>query len=329
MEKFLYKVQLPFSGVSLSFKELSTKNQLDIEKLNLFYPQKIDYYLEYHNNFLKIIESCVENVKDLYRTDIVDYLLFCLKLRVISIGNDLELQVKSETEENKYIKLKIDLQMLIQNLLTSSEQSLTEKELFWEDKNLKITFGWPNVKSVQKFYNLYFSDIAFEEKVLETIPEFIKEVQIKDNIIDFDELDETEKEKILYLFPASVKNQIQDAILKNIKQFSSFDLFQISYFKNQKFNFFNLIYIEIIKLVFTQNLKRIYEEIFLLSNYHLNSDYVLNMSPSERKIYLSFIEAQRKSQTPPENEQINVPTPTGNTRSVEDLAVEFGDVPPN
>lgn len=329
MENFLYKVQLPFSGVSLSFKELSTKNQLDVEKLNLFYPQKIDYYLEYHNNFLKIIESCVENVEDLHSIDIIDYLLFCLKLRVISIGNDLELQVKSETEEDKYIKLKIDLQMLIQNLLTSSEQSLTERELFWEDKNLKVTFGWPNIKSIQKFYNLYFSDIAFEEKVLETIPEFVKEVQIKDNIIDFNVLDEAEKEKILYLFPASVKNQIQDAILKNIKQFSSFDLFQISYFKNQKFNFFNLIYIEIIKLVFTQNLKRIYEEIFLLSNYHLNSDYVLNMSPSERKIYLSFIEAQRKSQTPPENQPINVPTPAGNARSVEDLAVEFGDVPPN
>lgn len=329
MERFLYKVQLPFSGISLSFKELSTKNQLDIEKLNLFYPQKIDYYLEYHNNFLKVIESCVENVEDLYNIDIVDYLLFCLKLRIISIGNDLELQVKSETEENKYIKLKIDLQMLIQNLLISSEQSLTEKELFWEDKNLKVTFGWPNIKSIQKFYNLYFSDIYFAEKILETIPEFIKEVQIKNNIINFNTLDENEKEKILYLFPASIKNQIQEAILKNIKQFSSSDLFQISYFKNQKFNFFNLIYIEIIKLIFTQNLKRIYEEIFLLSNYHLNSNYILNMSPSERKIYLSFIEAQRKSQTPPETQSIDVPTPIGNSRSVEDLAVEFGDVPPN
>jgi hypothetical protein len=329
VERFLYKVQLPFSGVSLSFKELSTKNQLDIEKLNIFYPQKVDYYLEYHNNFLKIVESCVENIEELYHIDIIDYLLFCLKLRIISIGNDLELQVKSETEENKYIKLKIDLQILIQNLLISSEKSLTEKELFWEDKNLKVTFGWPNIKSIQKFYNLYFSDIAFEEKILETIPEFIKEVQIKNNIINFNTLDENEKEKILYLFPASIKNQIQEAILKNIKQFSSFDLFEISYFKNQKFNFFNLIYIEIIKLIFTQNLKRIYEEIFLLSNYHLNSDYILNMSPSERKIYLSFIEAQRKSQTPPENQSINVPTSAGNNRSVEDLAVEFGDAPPN
>lgn len=326
MENFLYKIQLPFSGVTLNFKELSTKNQLDIEKLNLFYPQKIDFYLEYHNNFLKIIEKCVENYEDINYINIVDYLLFCLKFRIISIGNVLELQVKSETEENKFVNLKIDLQMLIQNLLMFGEQSLVQKELNLEDKNLKITFGWPNIKSIEKFYNLYFSDISFEEKVLETIPEFIDQVQIKEDIIDFKNLNHSEKEKILYLFPASVKNQIQEAILKNIKEFSSFDLFQISYFKDQKFNFFNLIYIEIIKLIFTQNLKRIYEEIFLLSNYNLNSDYVLNMSPSERKIYLSFIEAQRKNQTPQNTSEVNM---SSNSKSVEDLAVEFGDVPPN
>jgi hypothetical protein len=329
VENFLYKIQLPFSSVTLNFKEISTKNQLDIEKLNLFYPQKIDYYLEYHNNFLKIIEKCIENPEDINDINIIDYLLFCLKLRIISIGNTLELQVKSETEENKFVNLKIDLQMLIENLLISGEQSLIEKELILEDKNLKITFGWPNIKSIEKFYNLYFSDISFEEKIIETIPEFIDQVEIKDNIIDFKNLNYDEREKILYLFPASVKNQIQDAILKNIKEFSSFDLFQISYFKDQKFNFFNLIYIEIIKLIFTQNLKRIYEEIFLLSNYNLNSDYVLNMSPSERKIYLSFIEAQRKNQNPQNTPEINMQNTQQSSKSVEDLAVEFGDVPPN
>lgn len=331
-DHFFYKINLPFSKKEIRFKEISTKNQLDIEKLNLFYPQSPEYYLDYHNNFLKIIKNCIENYDSFLEIDILDYLLFCLKIRVLSIGNVLELYLKSDDPSVKAKKITLDLQMVIERILITGELSLSTKEISFDDKDLTIYLGWPNIKSVKSFYDLFFSELPIEEKIMEIIPEFIHKVKIKNEIIEFNNLTHNEKEKILLLFPASIKNKIQKSILDNINKISEHNIFDISYFENQKLNFFNLVYIDIIRLIFSQNPKRIYEEIYILSHYHLDSNYVLSLSPAERKIYISFIEAQRKSQADPEqsNTGMNVPPPPPNqNRSVEDLAVEFGDVPPN
>lgn len=326
-KNFFYKVDLPFSKKVINFKELTTENQLEIEKINHYYPSNIEYYMEYHNNFLKVLKNCIENFDDVLQLDIIEYLLLCLKLRITSIGNVLELQIKSDDANVKFKKITLDLQELLKNILLAGENSLINQKLIYENKNLNIRLGWPNIKSVKTFHNLFFSDFSFQEKVLMTIPEFIKEIQIDENIINFTDLDFDQKEKIILNFPASIKNDIQNAVLENISSLSNYNIFEISFFKDQKFNFYNLIYIELIKLIFSQAPKRIYEEIYILSNFNMSSEYVLNMSPSERKIYISFIEAQRKSQEGP-SEPSSVPL-EGANRSLEDLAVEFGDLPPN
>jgi hypothetical protein len=327
-EEFFYKINLPFSKKVINFKELTTKNQLEIEKINHYYPSSIEYYMEYHNNFLKVLKRCVENFEEVLSLDIIEYLLLCLKLRITSIGNVLELQIKSDNSKVKFTKISLDLQDILKNILLASENSLVNRELIYEDKGLTIKFGWPDIKSIKNFHNLFFSTLSFQEKVLMTIPEFIKEIEVNNDIIDFKNLNFDQKEKMLLNFPASIKNDIQKAVLENINNLSNYDIFEISYFKDQKLNFYNLIYIELIKLIFSQNPKRIYEEIYILSNFNMSSEYVLNMSPSERKIYLSFIEAQKKSQNPT-SEPSSIPVNNGNNRSLEDLSVEFGDLPPN
>ena len=328
-KNFFYKINLPFSKKEIRFKELTTRDQLDIEKINLFYPQTPEYYLDYHNNFLKILQTCIENFEEFLDIDILEYLLFCLKIRIISLGNVLELYLKSEDQSAKNTKVTLDLQSVIQRILFAGESSLITKEIALDDKNLTIYLGWPNIKSIKSFHDLFFSELTIEEKILEIIPEFISKVKIKDENIDFHSLNHNEKEKMLLVFPASIKNKIQKAILENINKISEHNIFNISYFENQKLNFFNLIYIDIIKLIFSQNPKRIYEEIYILANYHLDSNYVMSLSPAERRIYISFIEAQKKSEQAPEQASVNVPPPSNQNRSVEDLAVEFGDIPPN
>lgn len=334
---FYYKIILPFSKKFIKFKELSTQNQLDIEKINLFYPQTQEYHLDYHENFLKIIENCIENFQDFLECDILDYLLFCVKLRILSVGNILELYLKSDDPTVKNKKITLDLDLVIRNILIAGSESLIHKEVFFEERNLKVELGWPNIKSIKSFFDLFFSNLKMEEKIFEIIPEFISSVYINKEKIDFKILSREEKEKITNLFPASVKNKIQQAILENINKISTFKMLDVSFFENQKFNFFNLIYIEIIKLLFTQGLKKIYEEIYILSTYNMSSEYVLNISPTERKLYVSFVELQRKSQEPPDarSDAMNMPPipmepPLKNApKSVEDLAVEFGDIPPN
>jgi hypothetical protein len=240
-KNFFYKVDLPFSKKVINFKELTTENQLEIEKINHYYPSNIEYYMEYHNNFLKVLKNCIENFDDVLQLDIIEYLLLCLKLRITSIGNVLELQIKSDDANVKFKKITLDLQELLKNILLAGENSLINQKLIYENKNLNIRLGWPNIKSVKTFHNLFFSDFSFQEKVLMTIPEFIKEIQIDENIINFTDLDFDQKEKIILNFPASIKNDIQNAVLENISSLSNYNIFEISFFKDQKFNFYNLI----------------------------------------------------------------------------------------
>ena len=328
-QNFLYKVDLPFSKKIINFRHLTTKEQLDIEKINLYYPQSVDFYFEFYDSFLRILKGCVENFDEFLEIDLVEFVLFCLKLRVVSIGNVVEFNIKTENESTKNAKITIDLNDLIQNIMTAAVNSLTNYEIIEKDRKITVNIGWPTIKSVPFFYNLYFAEITTHEKVIESIPEFIRSIHLDEKIVNFDNFTHDQKESAFNSFPASLQNKIKDAVLANVGNITNENIFNISYFEEQRFNFYNLFFIEIIKLFYSQNPRRIYEEIYILSNFHMNTNYIMDISPTERKIYLSFIEAQKKSQEPrPENENMGMENDYSN-KSVEDLAVEFGDIPPN
>ena len=82
-------------------------------------------------------------------------------------------------------------------------------------------------------------------------------------------------------------------------------------------------------MIFSQNPRRIYEEVYILSSFNLDSNYVMSLTPIERKLYLSFVESQQKSnQSKSDQLQNQMPPPSNHSRAVDDLAVEFGDIPP-
>jgi hypothetical protein len=331
-ENFLYKIDFPFTKNIIKFKELNTKNQLDIEKINLYYPQSIDFYHDYHESFIDIIKNCVQNFEDFSKIDIIEYILFCLKLRVISIGNVLSFSVKSKDEGVKETKIKIDLNDVINNLLTMSLNSLNDTDIKLENPNIFVKIGWPSLKSIKFFHNLVFTETDISQKVIESIPEYIKYMYIDDRYIDFDSFTHEQKETAYNSFPASLKNKIENIVLQNISDLNNSSIINIKYFEDQKFNFYDLFYIEFIKLMFSQNPKRIYEEIYVLSSYSIDSNYIMNLSQNERKLFLSFVEIQRKGQeggNQQVNNAIDMEENGLNNRSLEDLAVEFGDIPPN
>lgn len=325
-QNFLYKIDLPFTNGFIHFKELNTKNQLDIEKINLYYPQHVEYYNDFHESFLKVVKNCIENYTFFEKIDIIEYILFCLKLRIVSIGNILEFKVKPQDEDTKEANIKLDLNEIVNNLFIASLKSLKIKQINIENPNVIVNIGWPSVKSIKFFYDLYFLESNISEKIIESIPQYIKSIVLDNQFIDFENFTHEQKEVAYNSFPVSLKNKVENAILQNIKDLNQFSLLNVKYFDHQKFNFYDLFYIELIKLLFSQNPKRIYEEIFVLSSFSIESNYVLNLSHNERKIYLSFIESQRKSA-----EAQNTPSGVNmsNGKSVEDLAVEFGDIPPN
>jgi hypothetical protein len=118
--------------------------------------------------------------------------------------------------------------------------------------------------------------------------------------------------------------KIQEKILNALKYLSSFDLWQISTFKNQNFNFFSLNYTNFIRLFFSLNIKNMFQEIYYLAKEGLAPEYVLNISPVERRLHLNIIEeANRKdnNETAYDFNKIN----KNSSKELEDLALEFGD----
>jgi hypothetical protein len=57
----------------------------------------------------------------------------------------------------------------------------------------------------------------------------------------------------------------------------------------------------------------------MLSGSGLESSYILNMSPNERKTYFSIINENNKNNNSEESQ-------VGNNKSLEDLAIEFNQI---
>ena len=96
MDSYLYTVDLPFSGVQITYRDISSKEQLILAKANIVLPALDDNHLEYSNVIRKTISKCVENKEDFNRLNLIDYILFLLKIRIISVGDQLELQFNTQ-----------------------------------------------------------------------------------------------------------------------------------------------------------------------------------------------------------------------------------------
>lgn len=326
---FLYKVDFPFSNKVLNFKELNTKNQLDIEKINLYYPQTSEFSIDYHENFLKIVRECVENKEDFDNLNLIEYVLFCLKLRIVSIGNNIDFNVKNNRDDVKNINIKVNLSEIMQNILNLSLNSLKEYFVDDEVRDMLITIGFPTLNSVKYFSDWMSSGKDIGQIVMESLPLFIKQVKIKNDILDLDNFSFEQKTKVYDTFPVSIKNKIEQLIIGCISKIGENNVFGIEYFKDEKINFYNLFFVNLLRVIFSQNPKNIYEEIYILSNFHVDSNYVMSISPSERKVFISFIKAQQKSKESNTDTITNDIENMKNSGSVNDLAVEFGDIPPN
>jgi len=326
---FLYKVDFPFSEKVINFKELNTKNQLDIEKINLYYPQTSEFSIDYHENFLKIVRECVENKEDFDNLNIIEYVLFCLKLRIVSIGNNIDFNVKNDRDDVNNINIKVNLSEIMQNILNLSLNSLKEYFVDDEVRDMLITIGFPPLNSVKYFSDWMHSGKDVSEIVMESLPFFIKQVKIKNDILDFDNFSFEQRTKVYGSFPVSIKNKIEQLIIGCISKIGENNVFGLEYFKDEKINFYNLFFVNFLRVVFSQNPKGIYEEIYILSNFHVDSNYVMSISPSERKVFISFIKAQQKSKESSTDTITNDMQNMKNSSAVDDLAVEFGDIPPN
>lgn len=278
MDYYHYSVELPFSKKTIRFREITTKEQLALGKAQHSFSND----LESHYNFVyQILSKCVDPSFDFSKIDIFEFILILMKIRIISVGNEMEIHT---VIDNQNTKITLNLNSLMSNIYQCLESILPLLEI----ENSKIKLGFPNIEDIKNFIkiNPNYSDI------IETIPYFVKKTGVLSNRLNI---------KTFYdNIPASLSLQIQEKILKAHEILSKKEIFGIEVFKDFKLNFFDDSLFELIKLFSSFDVKSIHQEIYLLSK--LDNMYVLGLSPLERKIYISFyIQENSTPQTEPEN----------------------------
>jgi hypothetical protein len=322
-----YSVDLPYTKSKIDFREINTQEQILITKASISIPNNKESLFEYHNFILSVILNCVKDKNIFYKINIIEYILFLIKLRSISIGSTIDFILKEEENKKSKTKIQIDLKKYMMNLFKASNYFEDQTNSFLKEKKVEIKINWPLLSSVKTFNELSLNS-KYEYEIFEnSLFEFIVYIKIENNKINFNELKTEEKIKLFEKLPIVLKNKIQKNVIDSIKSLIDVDLFEISLFKDYKFSIYNLNFVEHIKMIFSYDLKSLFREIYYLSTNGLSSDYILNISDSERKIYLTIIQEEIKRQEDaskgknedvPENE-------IGYSQAVKDLALEFGE----
>jgi len=312
MEYFLHSADLPFSGIRLFYREINVKEQILLGKIAILYPFGEENNNDYITAFEKILINCVENKDDFYKINILDYILFLTKLRILSIDNNLELEFQDNDEKNLKPKFTIDLANFMKNLYQVAIDTKLSEEI--EYKSLKVKLNWPSIKS---------KIVLLENKknIIPTIPEFIEKITIdKDQVISFENFESYQKEEVYSKLPISFKNKIENKIFKSIEELVNKNLFDIKGMDWFKFNLYDSSYFHFFRLMFSCNLKQIYQEYYLLASKNISLSYVDNMSIPDKKVYCSMVEEEFNLKSK-RNQPIG--NPSDGSMSLSDLIKEF------
>jgi hypothetical protein len=319
VEYYNYSTELPFSNKKVKFKEITTEQQIALSKANLSFPKTKENYFDYNNFVLKTIKECLETPDDFDNINIIDYVLFITKLRIVSIGSSIEFITKTENAEFKTAKTTINLNLFLKNLYYGAVEAI--KDNLITENNIEIKLCWPTIKSIKVFQDIIDNDFKV---VFDSFQEFIEYIKIGDKKIIFSNFDSIQKNEIFCKISVSLIKKVQELVLENVKKLNQCDLFMVESFKNNTFNLYTLSFIDFIRLFFSYDVKSLYEEIFYMAGENLPPEYVLKLSPAERKVYSSIIVEARKRKENNQNDGVNNMIKSNASKSVQDLALEFG-----
>jgi hypothetical protein len=329
MDCYNYSVDLPYTKSKIYYREINTEEQLQLAKANLSFPNDKESLYDYHEYIFNVILNCIKNKEDFKKINIIEYVLFLVKLRIVSIGSTIDFLLKGEDDSKTKTKIQVDLKKYLVNLYNNSNFFESDESIL-KDKNIEIKLNWPFVNSINVFNKILLSGELEYEKFNDSFCEFVGYIKINDDICPFNNINNEQKMKLIDRIPLSLKNKIQDKLLENVKKLVESNIFEISFFDDYKFNFYNLSFVEHIKMLFSYDIKSLFQEIYYLSNHKLPPSYVMGLSQAERKVYLTIIEEEKKRQEKqtPDIPEEDINSGSNYSDAVKKLAVEFGDQMP-
>jgi hypothetical protein len=294
MEYYPYALQFPYTGTTLIFKELTSLQQITLNKINSTLPPTPEYRVDYFKILIDIISDTLKHKEKLTELNLVEFLMFLIRLRAVSIGSAIEFSVEDkETDKNK--KISFDIYTLLNNIFNIS--SYIEKYQFIEDNNVCIKLTWPFLMSEENFLSSLKKE--YSQRFMDSMYEFIENIEIGSQVFNFKNYNKEQKEKMFDLLPLSVKNIIQTNVVSLLKEASEEKLFEIEQFESYRFELFNCTLQDIIRFLFVNDEQVLMKENLFLINKGLSLNDIYNMSPLSKTNYINLILASESTNETP------------------------------
>jgi len=280
---FTSKIFLPILKKNIRIKPITNRYYFDLIKYITNNDEEgISTYFDFILNEIIIDNSIIKNLSN------IDKFYILLNAKALSSGNKLQLIGKNE------IKTEIKVSD-ITNTISIKLKDIDLTKIILYDQ-MEITLSIPT--------NLYIDNID------QIYKEIIFSIKIGDDILNFFELTELEKDSILTQLPVSMTGDILNYINSTQKKFININLIN----KNEKLglddlnlNAFDNTLFYFIKSLFNDNLRNFYELQFILINkINMAYDHFLSITPNDCKVFINLYNEDIKRQQ--EDQKSNSPS---------------------
>lgn len=236
-ETFIYDIYVPSLKQDVPFREITTSQQERLLKAIIDSPAYNTEFIFALRSIIK--ENCVNPEIDIGAFTIFDKMVIAIRMRSMSISNDLDLQFKVPNSDKKIVR-RINLDDLVKVALSEISVSPLTIE---HDNTFQVICDLPTIndeynleKELRK--NVETIQIKNEKELRETIGQvytneivkYIRQINIttNDGIVELDLKNMKYKDRlsILAKLPAKLNNKIVDYIDTINKEFQKVTLFK-------------------------------------------------------------------------------------------------------
>ena len=291
--KFLIKL----SKESILCTELLIKDYKNILKSSYGEESEVDMFI-FIETLCEIFSNVSGNEPSYFKKlSIFDFFCFLLDLRINCIGNVCSVVLH---QEDKKANLDLRLDFIKEDLIQLSS-SITSTIT---NDNININLDCPSIEKLL---------IALKEGEQEEYKKFIKDVVVtkQNEKIQKSILHQKETDLLINSISAKTLVELIDLFDSTIQKINNTNFLNRYRIKKQVVNFYPSLDVLLwfTKLIFTEQLDSLYDNIFLLSyKAHMNADYVEKLVVGE---YQYFVNCLKKATAPPKSSSTDYNIPTG------------------
>ena len=258
------------------FDELKNFHLLNILKFTTNKDNKgLAEYFEY------VVKELIQDKSLFHQLDSFDKFIILLQFKAININPELKFKINVKDESKV---LAYDIFQEIKNL---TEAKLVKEKILKIDHNFSVHLSIPLKLYIENFDDVFLNCIKF--------------VKIDDQSFDFDALTDDEQNQIFESISGSFLNQIMEFLNESKKSCQDVNFLKVNNYIEElnslKLDFFNNSMLGFLELIYSEDLKNLFELIYVLINkVKLGLTEFYDLVPSESLLLYSLYAKDVKTQ---------------------------------